>query len=114
MFEAIAEADDLDPVLVHQQMRTAISRGIFKDTLLDRDFRVAMSYLATAELAGGTHSQVAHEVLTDWLTGRNRFVAAVKPYHIFNRITRANARYLFLVHLPVAAIGWIFWVVCDY
>jgi hypothetical protein len=34
------------------------------------------------------------QVLTDWLTGRNNAVSAVKPYQIFSRINRNNARFL--------------------
>lgn len=35
------------------------------------------------------------QVLTDWLTGRNTAISAVKPYLIFNRINRASARHFF-------------------
>lgn len=94
-FQRLAEASGLDPQFVLLDMRKKVERGVFKNRRLAKDFRVAMTQLAEAELVGGPEGATTFEVLTDWLTGRNRAVSAVKPYQIFSRITRANARYLF-------------------
>lgn len=91
----IADANRLDPAFLLGQLRRKVSTQVFGRRDLSKDFRVAMMQLCLAELTGGTEGATTVEVLTDWLTGRNKAVAAVKPYQIFSRITRTNARYLF-------------------
>jgi hypothetical protein len=46
-------------------------------------------------LTGGEEGETAAGALTDWLTGRNTSLGAVKPYQIFSRIHRTNARHFF-------------------
>lgn len=77
------------------KLRQSLEKQVFKQTRLSRDFRVAMTHLCLAELSGGEDGANTFRVLTEWLTGRNKAVAAVKPYQIFSLISRANARYLF-------------------
>src|SRR5581483_6588459 len=50
--------------------------------------------LARVRLTGGPEAETTVGVIRDWLTGRNKAVSAVKPYQIFNRINRTNARYM--------------------
>ncbi len=95
LFRRLAEANDLDADFLLMNLRRKIQDHVFRHKGLAKDFRVAMSQLAVAELVGAQEAATVHGVLTDWLCGRNRAVSAVKPYNIFARITRANARYLF-------------------
>jgi len=92
LFDDIAQANDIDPKVVLMEMRQRLTADVFKRRALSKDFRVAMFQLCMATLTGEPVGAV--EALTEWLTGRNSTIAAVKPYFIFNRIGRANARHL--------------------
>jgi hypothetical protein len=98
--EWLASANNIDPQMVLLELRTQIEQRVFKERKLAKDFRVAMTHLCLAEISGGQDSALTARVLTDWLTGRNRSIGAVKPYHIFRKINRATARYFFesMVH----------------
>jgi BREX system ATP-binding protein BrxC/D len=99
MFVRLAAANDLDPDFLRTTLprilRRSVDAQVFRNRALAKDFRVAMTHLVVAELGGAAESALDYTVLTDWLCGRNRAVSAVKPFQIFNRISRANARYLF-------------------
>lgn len=98
----VAQASNLDPQYVQLQLRRKIAERIYKNRSLVKDFRVAMTALATAALAGGQEAETTFATITDWLTGRNRAVSAVKPYQIFSRIGRTNAR-----HFLESTLAWI-------
>jgi len=53
-----------------------------------------MTQLALVEVTGGPEAETTINVIADWITGRNKAVSAVKPYSIFSRINRANARHM--------------------
>lgn len=93
--EELATANDIDPSIVALQLRRTIAEDVYKRRGLAKDFRIAMTQLCLAELGGGADSEVTASVLRDWLTGRALTIGAVKPYQIFNRINRANARHMF-------------------
>jgi len=95
LFRRLADANELDADFLLMNLRRKIEAHVFRNKRLAKDFRVAMTQLAVAELVGAQEATTVHGVLTDWLCGRNRAVSAVKPYQIFTRITRTNARYLF-------------------
>jgi len=84
------------------EARTWIENRVFREQNLTRDFRVAMTRLCLAELSGGPDGATIIEVIADWLTGRNRNVSAVRPYQIYSRISRNNAR-----HLLDSLLHWI-------
>ncbi len=99
--DGLAVANNLDPSMVQMEARRWIQDQIllqkhptFRQRSLAKDFRVAVTQLCLAELSGGPDGETISEVITDWLTGRNKAVAAVKPYQIFARVTRSNARHL--------------------
>ena len=102
LFQRIAEASHLDPQYVMLQLRRKIGEQIFKNHTLVKDFRIAVTQLATAAFGGGQDADTTFATITDWLTGRNRAVSAVKPYQIFSRIGRTNARHFF-----ESALSWI-------
>jgi hypothetical protein len=90
----LAQANNLGADFLGPEMRRALESSVFRDTSLAKDFRVAMTQLCRAELFGGAEGETTIDVITDWLTGRNKAVSAVKPYQIRSRINRTNARYL--------------------
>ena len=95
LLERIAEQSGIDPILLRGQLNRQLSEQVFRHRGLAKDFRVAMVQLCMAKLSGGEDGANTLQVLTDWLTGRNRRISAVKPYAIFNTINRTNARYMF-------------------
>lgn len=92
--DALASANATDVRAVRHLMNPRLVRDVFANNGLARDFRVAMLHLCLADLAGGDEGRIPRERLTDWLTGRNKHLSAVKEYQIFGRITRTNARTL--------------------
>lgn len=93
LFQAIADANSLDPDYVKLELRRKVVERVFREYRLAKDFRVAMTQLTLAELSGGTEADTVFETIRDWLTGANKAVSAVKPYQIYTRINRANARF---------------------
>jgi P-loop Domain of unknown function (DUF2791) len=90
----LAEANSIDPELLTMEARRWISKEVLPRRSLAKEFRVAVTQLCLAELSGGPDGESRIEVITDWLSGRNTSVSAVKPYQIFSRVTRSNARRL--------------------
>jgi hypothetical protein len=91
--DAIARENGLDTDWIRNELRTELVQKVFRDASLVRDFRVAMTRLCMAELTGGPEGETTTQVITEWLTGVNTRVAAVRPYGIQGRIHRTNARY---------------------
>jgi hypothetical protein len=91
----LAAKSRVDPQMLLLDLKKAIGNKVLKEPALSRDFRVAMTQLCIAELSGGQDGLTAVKILTDWLTGHNRAVSAVKPYHIFRKINRSTARFFF-------------------
>ena len=92
-YEAVAERNGMDSKAALILLRQKLTDHVFRRPALARDFRIAMFQICYAQLTGSPDGTVAVSVLSDWLTGRNKNISAVKPYNIFNRITRANARH---------------------
>jgi hypothetical protein len=95
ILERLARANEVSQDMVLAELRPKIANAVFKNHLLSRDFRVAMTHFCQARLAGGEDGATTLSTLTDWLTGANKAIAAVRPYQIFSRINRTNARHLF-------------------
>ena len=93
--EALARANDLDEAFLSMELRKRVSSAVFKRRNLAKDFRVAMSQLCLAQIAGGSDGATTSAAIVDWLTGQIKTVGAIKPYNIFTRINRTNARYFF-------------------
>jgi hypothetical protein len=100
LYQRLSEKNQVDPQMLLLDLKKAIGNKVFKQRSLSRDFRVAMTHLCMAELSGGQDGATTIGLLTDWLTGRNKAVSAVKPFQIFRKINRTTARYFFesLVH----------------
>lgn len=88
----LSEANEVEATMVGMQMRSWIANEVLKNHTLLRDFRVAVSQLCLAHLFGGPQGGTMAAAVEDWLTGQNQSVSSVKPYSIYNKITRANAR----------------------
>jgi hypothetical protein len=93
-YERVAEKNGIEANIVTINLEQALGQEVLSRRTLAKDFRIAMTQLCLAQLRGGADAPVIVEAVTDWLTGRNPNISAVKPYQIFNRITRTNARRL--------------------
>jgi len=105
ILERIAEESGIDAILLRGQLNRQLSEKVFRHRGLAKDFRVAMVQLCMSILSGGPDGANAVQALTDWLTGKNRRISAVKPFMIFSAITRTNARYMF-----ESLLNWIYFV----
>lgn len=92
---ALAPANDLDAEFLRGELRREVSKAVFMRRSLAKDFRVAMTQLCLAQLSGGSDGATTTGAITDWLTGNVKTLGAVKPYNIFTRIHRTNARHVF-------------------
>lgn len=93
-YERVAETNGVSPDVVRMDLRRAVDKEVFTRRELAKDFRIAMTQLCRAHLSGAEEGATIVRAMTDWLTGRNPSVGAVKPYLIFNGIRRTNARRL--------------------
>ena len=94
VFEAIAEVNGLEHQFVLGNLRPLIQDRVYREPLMARDFRVAMTQLCLAEdsRAGETYGG---QPIIDWLTGTNTRISSVRPFSIFTSINRTTARYFF-------------------
>jgi P-loop Domain of unknown function (DUF2791) len=95
LYRHLADQNQVDSQLLLLDLKKSIWDKVFKHRDLSKDFRVAMTHLCIAELTGGQDGTTTIELLTEWLTGRNKALSAVKPFQIFRKINRATARYFF-------------------
>ena len=99
IFESIAKANNLDLQFVLQELRPKIQDEVSKEYRMNKDFRVAMTYLCLSE--NSRPNQYGGQPLIDWLTGTNTRVSNVKSFFINTAINRATAR-----HFIESALFW--------
>jgi len=95
LYRHLAEANQVEPQMLLLDLKQAIWKKVFKQENLSKDFRMAMLQMCVADLSGGQDGATAIRVLTEWLTGRNKAVGAVKPFEIYRRINRSTGRFFF-------------------
>jgi len=100
--DRLAAANGTDSKAILMEMRPALTQTVYRNPNLAKDFRVAMMHLCLGQLSGASEGASTTEALTDWLTGRNKSVSAVRHFQIFNRIHRTNAR-----HLLESTLAWV-------
>ncbi len=90
VFDAIANANDLESQFVIREIRPKIQNNVSRNTEMAKDFRVCMSHLCLLEDTRGGYTG---QPLLDWLTGRNTRISGVRPFSIYTSINRNTARY---------------------
>jgi hypothetical protein len=95
LVDQLAEHNDLDRKQVDLVLQRQIGGRILQERALAKDFRVAMTWLAREQLREGTAQGSARQQITDWLGGRVRAIGNLRPYQIYTKVSRANARHLF-------------------
>ena len=91
--QAVSERNGIDPKATEMLLLRNLTDQVFRSPDLVKEFRIAMFSICHAQLTGAPDGTAAVRALREWLTGKNRNVSAVKPYGIYNRITRTNARH---------------------
>jgi len=93
--QQMAQASGGDTEYVRMVMNQKIAGNVFKDRELARDFRIAMTWLCRARLNGGAEGETQQNAIKEWLTGEVRAISNMKPYQIYTKINRTNARHHF-------------------
>jgi hypothetical protein len=90
----IASCGGIDEGYVRMTLERAVANDVFVDRQLTRDFRIAMTWLCRARLNGGDEGTTITADITAWLTGEIGSVSVVRPYSLFTKVNRFNARHL--------------------
>ena len=94
VFEAIAEVNSLEHQFVLNNLRPQIQERVYREPLMARDFRVAMTHLCLSEDTRKGESYGGQPII-DWLTGNNPRISSVRPFSIYTAINRTTARHFF-------------------
>jgi hypothetical protein len=92
--QKLAEMNRRDEALLRQELHTLPEKHLLQDYQMSQEFRLAMIRLCQAQLVADGMSPVPAEVIKEWLCGRLRRLAELKPALIFHKIARDNARHL--------------------
>jgi hypothetical protein len=90
--QQIADFNGIGVDVVSLELKQSLQNRLMTDTLLTRDFKVAMTYLALARLTGGDQFLVTLGTISAWLGGHIRMLDQLKPYSIHAKVSKANAR----------------------
>ena len=101
IYDAVAQANELDPAAVLQELRPSIQSRIFQNRRMARDFRTAMSHLCLMEANSGG-GEYGGQPLIDWLTGANNRISNVRHFSVHTPINRTTAR-----HFVESVLYWI-------
>jgi hypothetical protein len=89
--EAVAALNGVEPAVLNADLSQRLHEVLARGDELAKDFRVAMLWLCLAEIRRG-RSQESSEAIIEWLQGDLRLISALKPFLIFRKIGRHNAR----------------------
>ena len=102
VFEAIAEVNNLEHQFLLSNLRPQIQERVYREPLMARDFRIAMSHLCLAEDIRPGEAYGGQPII-DWLTGNNNRISSVRPFSIYTLINRTTARHFF-----ESALFWLY------
>jgi hypothetical protein len=88
----LAEAFRIAPGIMTRHRDQWLSRDLWDDHRLARDFRAAMIALCLARLDPQDGEAEANTPVHQWLRGEKPLLSALRPFDITGRINRANAR----------------------
>ena len=94
VFAAIAEVNGLEHQFVLGNLRPQIQERVYREPLMARDFRVAMTQLCLAEDTRDGEGYGGQPII-DWLTGSNTRISSVRPFSIYTSVNRTTARHFF-------------------
>src|ERR1700722_18698297 len=89
---ALAEAFDIAPGIMTRHRDQWLSRDLWDDPQLARDFRAAMIALCLSRLDPEDGGDLANTPVHQWLRGEKPSLSLLRAFDITARINRANAR----------------------
>lgn len=90
--DSVAALNGVEPNVLKSELRPQLQRSLLnRSDVLAKDFRWAMFGLCAGQ--SGLMNDVP--ALGDWLRGELRLLSGLKPFPIFRRIARHNARAMF-------------------
>lgn len=90
----LSELNQLDETLLPVEIQKLLTKHLFHDYQMCQEFRLAMMLLCQAQLDPSDVYPVPSDVIKAWLRGELRLVSEIKPAHIFQKISRHNARHM--------------------
>ena len=90
----ISELNQLDETQLPLEIQKLLTKHLFHDYQMCQEFRIAMMRLCLAQLDPSDVYPVPGDVIKTWLRGELRLVSEIKPAHIFQKISRHNARHM--------------------
>lgn len=95
-FDQLASVNQHDQALLRGRLHQLLLKHVFQDYAMVPEFRMAMLHLGQAALEPGEDGAQTSLLIEEWLRGQLRPMSALKSYHIFQKISRYNARHMFL------------------
>lgn len=92
----LARINDLDPKELALNLRKLIEKNVFKNYRMAREFRIAMTRFCQTVLDPEEITPANSEIVQSWLKGELKRIGPLKALHIFQKITRHNARHFIL------------------
>jgi hypothetical protein len=92
--ERIAERHDRGYNLLRIQFSGQLETEVLKDYDMAQDFRLAMHWLALAQVDPAQAAQARRLALLDWLRGDLKRISELRNALIFQKIARNNARHM--------------------
>jgi hypothetical protein len=90
----LSELNQLDETQLPVEIQKLLIKHLFHDYQMCQEFRIAMMRLCLAQLDPSDVYPVPSHVIKAWLRGELRLVSEIKPAHIFQKISRHNARHM--------------------
>jgi len=90
----LSELNQLDETQLPVEIQRLLTRHLFRDYQMCQEFRIAMMRLCLAQLDPSDAYPVPSNIIKEWLRGELRLVSEIKPAHIFQKISRYNARHM--------------------
>jgi hypothetical protein len=92
----VARMNERAEPLMRRDLNSWLERSIYRDTQMCQEFRMAMIRLCLGQMDSGSESPFMTEPVKAWLCGEIRQISALKEALIFQKISRTNARYMFV------------------
>jgi len=92
----VARMNERAEPLLRRDLNSWLERAIYRDTQMCQEFRMAMIRLCLGQMDSGSESTFMTEPVKAWLCGEIRQISALKEALIFQKISRTNARYMFV------------------
>src|SRR3990167_4459700 len=90
----LSELNQLDETLLPVEIQKLLIKYLFHDYQMCQEFRIAMMRLCLSQIDPSDAYPVPSDVIKAWLRGELSRVSEIKPAHIFQKITRHNARHM--------------------